>query len=185
MEPEESEEEFVSATTATTIKKQKKERNDDGMQNTSWKPELSEFAIATLVFVCFLGIIFVGLGCVFLMILGWMSYAMFFLMAFGLVGCLVFLFMDPCSLMLAKRIRKRRRSSGNKNFDSSSSWTEMISMGAPKVRTGMKKNRRRKTTTRNKKETDDQESQPSPDPCILRSSPPPPPLSADSNELNT
>ena len=177
MEPEESEEEFLSAT-ATTINKQKKELNDDGMQNTSsWKPELSEFTIATLVFVCFLGIIFVGLGCVFLMILGWMSYAMFFLMAFGLVGCLVFLFMDPCSLMLAKRIRKRRRSSGNKNFGS---WTEMISL-APKVRTSMKKNRRRKNTTTNKTETD-QVSQPSPDPHVIRSSPsrpaPPPPLAS-------
>ena len=180
MEPEEAEEFLNTSSINTAVKKK---LNDDIMQKSTWKPGLSEFAIATLVFGCFLGIIFVGLGCVFLMILGWMSYTMFFLMVFGLIACLVFLFMDPCSMMLVKRIQKRRRSAGNnKNFDSSTTWTEMISL-TPKVNRGMKKNRRRK----NKKQKEQKTTQPSPDPHVIRSSPsrpaPAAPLSS-TTELN-
>jgi len=168
MEPEEAEEFSDNQEEMTSETKSK--------SWSSWRPVLSEFAIATLVFVCFIGIIVVALGCVFLMILGWMSYAMFFLMAFGLFGCLMFLFVDPCSMMLTKRLQKRRRS--RKNFLSSGDWTEMTSI-TPKDQKTMKKHRRRK----NKKSTshgvyqkhqqqdqNDESSDPSPDPFVVTSS---------------
>lgn len=132
MEPEESEENSSN----------RKNQPENMQQKSSWKPVISEFAIATFVFVSCVLILFLAIVCVLLVALGWMSYTMFFFMVCIMIGCLVIISFDPCSLMLAKRIKKRRRSSG-KGFGDEGTWTEMNSL-VPATKPSMKKHRRRK-----------------------------------------